>query len=157
MRKLCTRQHFIEYLSYNYVEKQCLLARCIWRRETHDHGIDGSFRTYSEIGALEKGTIEVQVKATDHLDRSRKNEFFIFDLKTRDLVDWLMDELTPIILILYDGINDIGYYLDLGAYFRSGNRLFEKSAKFVRVKIPVENIFNPETVKLLRIAKNNLV
>lgn len=155
MRKLCTRQHFIEYLSYNYVEKQCLLARCIWRRDTHDHGVDGFFRSYSEAGALEKGMIEVQAKATDHIDRYRKDEFFVFDLEVRDLTDWLIDQRTPIVLVLYDAEHDIGYYLDLGAYFRAGNRLIKKTTKFVRVKIPVGNILNPASVNQLKITKNS--
>ncbi len=153
MRKLCTRQHFIEYLGYNCVEKQALLARCMWQRYVPDLGVDGFLRTYSKNGEVESGKIDVQVKSTDHIGRYKKQDELFFDVSKRDLEAWF-NESIPMLLVLYDAQQDLAYYLELGKYFKEGGRSLEKVSKFVRVYIPVKNVLNADAVTSLRKIKN---
>ncbi len=159
MRKLCTRQHFIEYLSYNFVEKQCLMARCTWQRYFPDLGKDGFVISYTDRGEPEDGKIEVQVKATDHIERFRLKDSFYFDINRRDLESWLSVtyQQNPFLLVLYDAKADIAYFLEIASYFKSGNARIEKINKFVRVYIPCDSVLNPASVKLLRWEKNELL
>ena len=117
MRKLCTRQHFIEYLSYNFVERQCLLARCLWQRYHHDYGIDGFVKPVNEIGEVGKNFLDIQVKATERLRRLKKTGEFVFDFSKNDIENWL-DENTVVALVIYDARNDVAYFIDLAVYFR---------------------------------------
>ncbi len=154
MRKRCTRQHFIEYLGYNHLEKQCLLARCTWQRYVHDYGYDSLISTYSESGEPEQGHIQVQVKSTDHIERYKKQGSVYFDLEKRDLETWL-DDIFPMLLVLYDAKNDLCYYLELGEYSRQQRDFLKKINKFVRVFIPSEQVLSPDAINILRLKKNN--
>mgnify|MGYP001571864869 CR=1 FL=1 len=156
MRKLCTRQHFIEYLSYNYVEKQCLLARCLWERKHLDYGKDGHIIPVAENGEMEKGVIEVQVKATDHINRHHTRKGYYFDVDQRDLDWWYDNTQVVFVLVLYDAHNDTAIYLEMGEYMRSGKVLLKEFNKFVRIYFPDGNVFNPQAIDKLKEIKNKL-
>jgi Domain of unknown function (DUF4365) len=79
MRKLCTRQHFIEYLSLNFVERQCLMARCLWELYFYDYGIDGFITPVNEAGEVEVKFMDIQVKATERLHQLKGTGEFVFD------------------------------------------------------------------------------
>lgn len=155
MRKLRTRQHVIEDLSYNFVEKQVLLGFCTFERYTmRQYSYDGHVFTFDETGQTEDGIFFIQVKATDHLRFSKQKNGYILKLDKRDLELWL-DEDMPVVVVLYDAQNDTGFYLDLEAYFRENRFLLKDMHKFMRVYIPADNHFTPESVKNLRINKND--
>ncbi|TAK32563.1 MAG: DUF4365 domain-containing protein, partial [Saprospiraceae bacterium] len=127
MRKLRTRQHVIEDLSYNFVEKQVLLAFCTFERYTmRQYSYDGHVFTFDEKGQTEGGFFFVQVKATDHLTFSKKNQGYELALEKRDLELWL-GEKQPVLIVLYDAPNDKGYYIGLEEYFRE-NRILLRDA-----------------------------
>ena len=67
MRKLRTRQHIIEDLSFNHIEKQILLAGFTMDRNPHDYGIDGYIQTFKPTGEINRKTIDFQLKSTDHI------------------------------------------------------------------------------------------
>ena len=52
MKKLRTRQHFIEDLGLNHIERQILYADCTLQRYLYDYGYDAFINTYNEIGEL---------------------------------------------------------------------------------------------------------
>jgi len=153
MKKTRTRQHFIEDLSYNYAEKQILLARCTLQRYLPDYSYDASIHTYNERGEIENGEIYLQLKSTDNINFSEKRNAYTFDLSKRDLELWLYNIL-PVVLVLYDAKTDQGYYLELKEYFRKNELVLGKINKFIRVFIPIENVFSIKCVKNLRTLKN---
>ena len=153
MRKRRTRQHFVSDLGVNFVEKQCLLGRCTYQRIDYDYGFDGEISTYRGNGEIEKGEIKVQVKSTDKIKLSTKQNGYVIDLSVRDLELWL-SYLFPVILVLYDAKSDQGYYINVPDYFKNKKHHKAKDRKFVRVYLPVDNIFEPAAVQKLRKDKN---
>ena len=78
MRKLRTRQHVIEDLSYNFVEKQVLLGFCTFERYTmRQYSYDEHVFTFDETGQTEDGIFFIQVKATDHLRFSKQKNGYM--------------------------------------------------------------------------------
>ena len=153
MGKLCTRQHFIEYLSYNHVEKQCLLARCLWERYQKDYGKDGYIQSVAENGEVEDGQIDVQVKATDFIERRKKSNNFYFDVEKKVLDRWF-NKFIPMLLVLYDAQSEKAYYIEIRQYFKQKGLAVEQINKFVRLFIPEENILTPDAILQFRKFKN---
>ena len=117
MRKRRTRQHIIEDLGFNHVERQVLLAGYTLNRfNQNDYGYDGLITTFSETGEIENFHLVFQLKSTDFIQLSVINQSFVFDLSKRDLELWLYNP-TPVLLILFDAQKEIAYYIDLQAYF----------------------------------------
>lgn len=156
MRKRRTRQHFIEDLGFNYVEKQALLGRCTMQRITHDYGLDAEIHTYEENGEVEIGPIHLQIKSTDKMKLLKTRKEFAFDLAKSDLEFWLATHF-PVIIILYDAKNDIGYFLYLRDYFQKNRILLREINKFIRVYISPDNKFDTDAVYKLRSIKNQIV
>ena len=149
MRKLRTRQHIIEDLSFNHIEKQILLAGFTMDRNPHDYGIDGYIQTFKPTGEINRKTIDFQLKSTDHIQYMEKRKALAFDLSIVDLEFWLSIE-RPVLLILYDAQKEIAYYIDLAIYFQKNRKSLAEINKFVRVYLPVHQIFNPQAVLALR-------
>ncbi|HFA50893.1 MAG TPA: DUF4365 domain-containing protein [Bacteroidetes bacterium] len=143
MRKRRTRQHQIEDLSYNFVEKQVLLAFHIFRRYSlRDYSYDGTISTFNEKGEAEAGMMFVQVKATEKPWFSKRNGGFSLSLSKRDIELWL-DESYPVIVVLYDAQNDVGYYVELHSYFRKNRIALQNINKEKTIFIKRENLFSP--------------
>jgi hypothetical protein len=70
----------------------------------------------------------------------------VFDLSQRDLELWLADTAT-MLLILYDAQKELSYYIDLQAYFNKNGVKMGAERKFIRVYIPMENIFTELTAQ----------
>ncbi|HFA49011.1 MAG TPA: DUF4365 domain-containing protein [Bacteroidetes bacterium] len=154
MRKLRTRQHVIEDLSYNYVEKQVLLANGIFERYNfRQYSYDGHIFTFNPKGEMEGGFMFVQLKATDKLKFSTKNNGYILQLDKRDLDLWIAEKL-PVIVVLYDAENDLALYIELETYFKENRILLKEINKFMRVFIPKENVFTFGIVDKIRTIKN---
>ncbi len=149
MRKLRTREHIIEDLGFNHVEKQVLLTGFVLQRNLYDYGYDATINTFNETGEAENKNILFQLKSTDHLEFSDKKQGFVFDLSKRDLELWLSN-LYVVLLILYDAQKDVAYFVDLQVYFNENRILLKNVRKFVRVYIPPKSIFNVESLKQIR-------
>lgn len=150
MRKLRTRQHIIEDLGFNHVERQVLLAGYVVNRiHQNDYGYDGTINTFNDVGEAENLYIFFQLKSTDNIQLSVEKEAYSFDLSKRDLELWLYNS-NPVILLLYDAQKDIVYYVDLQAYFEKNKIALKKVRKFVRVYIPQKSILDIQAVKELR-------
>jgi hypothetical protein len=156
MRKQRTRQHIIEDLGFNHVERQILYAGYTFYRYSHnDYGYDGSITTFNEKGEVENTQINVQLKSTDHLTQTADKQFFVFDVSKRDLELWCYSYV-PVILALYDAQAEVAYFVDILEYFRKDGINLDKIRKFVRIKIQPSHILTPQVVIQLRHIKNQI-
>jgi Domain of unknown function (DUF4365) len=152
MRKQRTREHIIEDLGFNYVERQILYAGFTVQRYMHnDYGYDGLFHTYNDMGEIEPQMIHFQLKSTDAIQFSKKENAFAFDLSQRDLELWLRNSI-KMLLILYDAQREFAYFEDIQEYFRKNTIKFKQGRKFVRIFIPIEKVVDAHTVKQLRLS-----
>jgi hypothetical protein len=155
MKKLRTRQHVIEDLGFNHIEKQILLAGFVQRRYySSDYGYDGCIDTFSDLGEIENLSIMFQLKSTDNLVLSNQKKGYIFDLDKRDLELWLSD-IRPVILILFDAPKEIAYFINLQTYFQENRKDLANVRKFVRVYLPQTAIFDTMSIKELKKTLNN--
>jgi hypothetical protein len=127
MRKQRTREHIIEDLGFNHIERQILYAGFTVHRYTHnDYGYDGHIHTFNELGEIESDGIYMQLKSTDNIQLSTKSKTIVFDLSKRDLELWLMG-ITTMLLVVYDAQQEKAFYLDLQTYFREKSIKNQKS------------------------------
>jgi Domain of unknown function (DUF4365) len=155
MKKLRTRQHIIEDLGFNHIEKQVLLAGFVQRRYyTSDYGYDGCIDTFSDMGEIENLSIMFQLKSTDNILLSNQNKGCIFDLDKRDLELWLSD-IRPVILILFDAKKEIAYFINLQIYFQENRKDLANVRKFVRVYLPQTAILDAISIIVLKKMLNN--
>jgi len=109
--------------------------------------------TFDINGELEPGNIFFQVKATDKIRISKKQQAIEFTLSKKDLETWL-SEPSIVVLVLYDAQNGISYFLDVQDYFNSNHIDISTINKFFRVFIDLKNVFTPDAVKELGQQKN---
>lgn len=154
MRKRRTREHIIADLSVNHVER--LVLRCGWtvERTRFDYGIDLDMHTYSSRGEVENGKVRFQLKATDVLKKSADGSFLAVRLEWRDLLFWV-NELEPVILILYDAQGDKAYWLYVQDYFRHVHwKARVKSASKVTIRISTANLLDEGAIQLFAHIRN---
>jgi hypothetical protein len=146
MRKQRTREHVIEDLGFNHVERQILYAGYTVMRYTHgnDYGYDGLIQTYRKQGEVDDFRLHFQLKSTDSIQFLKKKQSFVFDLSVRDLEYWLRDSMM-MILILYDAQRELAYFIDIQTYFNENGIEISKNRKFVRVYIPINNIVTAQS------------
>lgn len=147
MKKRRTRQHIIEDLGLNHVERQVLLAGYTLNKVDKDYGYDFLMNTYNENGEVDNGLIFGQLKSTDHIKTTSKG--IAFSLSKRDLELWLL-ETSLMILVIYDAQLEKAYYLILKDYFEVNKLQLQNVNKYIQIHISVENVFNIESVKALR-------
>jgi hypothetical protein len=99
------------------VERHALLCGYSVERIVHDYGVDLLLYTYNEEGEIENDSVRIQLKATDDLP-VLKDGRIMFTVERADLEYWL-EELLPVILIVYDARNDVAYWVYVQAYFQS--------------------------------------
>jgi hypothetical protein len=150
MRKQRTRQHIIEDLSFNHVERQVLYAGHVFRRfSQNDYGYDGTINTFNERGETENFFMSFQLKSTDNIQFSNRKAGFVFDLTKQDLELWLYS-MNPVLIILYDAQKEIAYFIDLQAYFKKNRMVLKNVRKFVRIYFPQTAVFDTKAVQDLR-------
>jgi hypothetical protein len=155
MKKQRTRQHIIEDVGFNNVEKPILLAGCIIQRYYADYGYDGEIQTFDEDGYYETGYALFQLKSTDKPKFVEQKNAFAFDLSKRDLELWLYEKV-PVLIILYDATTDTSYFIELQEYFNKHKLELQNISKFVRIYIPLTNVFDVAAVQFVRQLKNGL-
>ncbi len=149
-RKRRTREHVLADLSVNHVERQALLCGYSVQRWLHDYGIDLLLSTYTDAGEPDPGAILIQAKATDHLAINAKGQFISVRIERAHLRSWLIEPL-PVLLIVYDGIGDRAYWLDIHAGFQ-GARRFQavRGAERLTLRIPVGQVLDSAAVRSFR-------
>ena len=96
----------------------------------------------------ETGYALFQLKSTDFPKLSKSQDALLFDLSKRDLELWLYEDV-PVALILYCANWDKAYYVELETYFNKNKIDLKKVIKFVRIQIPIQNIFDSATANRL--------
>ena len=146
--KTRTRQHVIADLSVNFVERQVLVCGHALQRVQYDYGYDMIMFTYNQAGEVEPGMVYFQAKATDQLPLLRDGKTISWPVSRRDLKLWL-NETFPVILIVYDGAADKGYWLDVQAYFAERARDLFAAGDSVRLHIPTRNRLQRRSVQTI--------
>lgn len=148
-RKRRTREHIIEDLSENYLERLVLLKGHVLRRPDRDYGVDVTMFHFAEDGAVENGEVRFQLKATDRLKKTRGGKAISFPIKTGDLHYWSL-ETYPFILIVYDAKTEIAYWLGVQEYVNHHPESVKSGRKSVNIHIPVSNTLTVESIEAFR-------
>ncbi len=152
-----TRQHVIASMSRNYVERFILTKGHTADRRIDDYGYDLFVETYDEDGYVEIGEIRIQLKATDRLEKRKGGDSIWVDIDMRHYELWI-DELMPVFLIFFDSQERRAYWLHVQNYFAADpSRRPRRSAKTLRVRIPLANELTEDTVDEMRAKKSNVV
>lgn len=155
-RKCRTREHVLADLSANYVEKQALLCAFAAERGRLDYGIDLMVQTFNRRGEVENGWLPFQLKGTDRIKVIDGGRAVTCRVERADLYHWLED-LTPVVLALYDAKADTAYWLYVQEYFaRLEGFDVRRSPERVSVSIPRSNVLNREAMRDLARIKNTL-
>jgi hypothetical protein len=148
-RKGRTREHVIADLSVNHVERQALLCGYSVERRAHDYGIDLMVYTHDVHGEIEPGELHFQVKATDHLKVVAGGTRVVQRLDRRDVAAWLQ-QLMPVILVVYDAVGEVAYWLHIQGHFARRPRAAAGSrSATLTVQIPRTNVFQAAAIRQL--------
>ncbi len=139
-----TREHIIADLSVNYAERQFLLAGYTGVRILADYGYDITVTTFSDVGHVEPGVIQVQMKSSDTPDYSQAEDYVTVRVDERDDITW-REELYPVVLIVYDAAKEVAFYVHYQTVPQSSRR---------SVRIPTASRFDANAARQLRDAKN---
>lgn len=152
-RKTRTREHIIADYSGIHFERYALECGFSVERISHDDGIDMLLYTYNRNGEIENEEIKIQLKATDAPDYLRRSNEISVEVECADLESWL-DELMPVVLVLYDAKQKIAYWLHVQAYFE--DILFDPrtAEKTMRVRISKTNVLDAASVRQFAQWKN---
>jgi hypothetical protein len=139
-RKRRTREHVIEEMGLNFLERQVLRrGHQLQRFQQREYGWDATMFHFAANGEVEDGEVRFQVKATDHLDS--RNGRVRCRVATADLHYWYWQQL-PFVLVVYDAQADRGYWLALQAYVDEHPDTLNPRQKTVTVSIPAANKIN---------------
>ena len=150
-RKRRTREHVLADLSVNYVEK-CVL-QCGWtvQRFSPDYGLDLLVTTFNRHGEIENGDIRLQIKAMDSIKVRSGSDAIAVRLEWRDMVYWL-NELLPVILVVYDGKGDRAWWLYLQETLREEGRKTKTAT--LTLNVPMANVLDAKAVRRFRKFRN---
>jgi hypothetical protein len=156
-RKRRTREHVLADLSANHVERHALLCGYSVERISGDYGIDLRIYTYDQSGEVENGEIQVQLKATDNLKTVANGQAVAVRVERADLCFWL-EELMPVILVVYDAAAEVGYWLYVQAHFQ-GRRGFDpaRGPAHVTVRIPKNQVVDQAAMRHFAECRNQVL
>lgn len=146
-RKHRTRQHILEDLSCNHVERFILRCSFSAERLVKDYGIDLTMFTYSHNGEIENGSIGIQLKATDSVHFSEDGSTIPVRVERAHLEHWLSEPM-PVFLILYDARRELAYWLYVQRYFENrANFRLQQLGHTTTVHIPVANVVDQRAIE----------
>ncbi len=109
--------------------------------------------TYSEEGEIENENINIQLKATEHLSLLQDGQTIPFLVDRADLEYWRY-ELFPVILIVYDAVNEIAYWTYIQAYFQQRQDFnLELVGTTYTIHIPRSQVVNLEAIRQFALFK----
>jgi hypothetical protein len=156
-RKRRTREHIIADLAVNHVERAVLRCGYTVERHWHDYGFDLLLYTYNNNGEYENGDVRIQVKATDHLKRKADGKTIVWPLEVAHLNHWLKEPM-PVMLIVYDALEDRAYWLYIQRYFEQRRRPgLAGAADKLSVDVPTGNVFDGGAVRQFAEFRNNIL
>jgi hypothetical protein len=139
-RKRRTREHVIEEMSVNFLERKVLeRGHMLVRGPQREYGWDATMFHFSpESGEIENGEVRFQLKATDHLDSER--EFATCRIQTKDLHYWYWeDQQIPFVLVLYDAQRQRGFWVALREYVDQWRLEIDPEQQTIDLRIPWSN------------------
>jgi Domain of unknown function (DUF4365) len=150
LRKRRTREHVIADLGVHHVEGHVLRCGFTLQAIAPDYGLDLAITTFTNRGELESGLIWLQVKATEHPQRPRREAVLAVRIERRDLLSWIGEEY-PVILVVYDVAADRGYWLHVQAEFSSGKVFgLRRGGSRVTVHVPMAQVVNEDAIRQFR-------
>lgn len=153
-----TREHYIDALGRNHVERFILLKGYTADEPRPDYGYDIVITTFDykgdaqfRSGEVENGSVYVQLKSTDKLKIWKTDSTKIsFSVKRRHLVYW-RDEPLPIILIIYSVPDDKAYWVHMQPYLRSDTfAMPPMSQEEVAVHLSTNNVLDENAIETFR-------
>lgn len=153
IRKRRTREHIIEDLSENHLERMVLNAGHLLRRPSRDYGVDVTMFHFSENGELENGEVRFQLKATDELKLVSDGKYATVRVKTGDIQYWSM-EFYPFILVLYAAQERRAFWIGIDEILDQSLDLDQQTET---IRIPVSNKLSERAIELLRLRSIDVV
>lgn len=147
-KKRRTRAHIIEDLSENHLERMVLLSGHILRRPQRDYGVDVTMFHFDSEGLLENGEVRFQLKATDQLRPANNGEIAV-RIDRRDMNHWSIEPF-PLILVVFDTRNEIGFWLHVQDYAENNQRWKTTAGKTLIVRLPLANRLSPSSIDRFR-------
>jgi hypothetical protein len=126
-------------------------------RTVHDYGVDLMLFTYSEEGEVENGAVRVQLKATDQLSMLQDGQTIALTTHRADLEYWLGKHF-PVILVLYDAVNDVAYWIYVQAYFARRTSVdLAFIGETMTIHIPTSQMVDTGAMRLFAGCKANII
>ena len=160
-----TREHYIDALGRNHVERFVLLRGHATDEPKPDYGYDIVITTFDykgsadfESGEVENGSVYVQLKSTDKLKVWKRDSTKIsFSINRRHVVYWI-DEPLPVILIVYSVPDERAYWLHMQPYLRSSMFTMPPlSQEEVTVHLSTNNVVNEDAIDTFREYKTDVL
>ena len=153
-----TREHYVDALGRNYIERLILLQGHTADEPRPDYGYDIVITTFDykgtsdfKRGEVENGAIYVQLKSTDTMKKAKKDSAQIsFPIKRRHLVYWINEPL-PVVLIVYSVPDQQGYWLHMQPYLKaSGFTMPPVTQEEVTVHLSMNNVVDEAAIETFR-------
>lgn len=136
-RKRRTRQHVIEELGVNFLERQVLRrGHQLQHPSLREYGWDAVMFHFSPDGSVENGEVRFQMKATDDLKTSRG--MIRCRVRTADVYYWYWED-SPFVLVVYDANKDRAFWLHLRTYVDDHPGLLESDQNTITMRISIPN------------------
>jgi hypothetical protein len=156
-RKIRTREHVLDDLSANHVEKQALLCGFAAQRAHPDCSIDLIVRTFNRRGEVEAGWIPFQLKGTDRIKLVDGGRAVSCRVQRADLRHWL-GETQPVILALYDAGADVAYWVFVREHFEAIRGFdLDRAPQRVSISIPRSHVLDRAAMRRLARLNNALL
>ena len=147
-----TREHVIEEMSLNFLERKVLeRGHQLVPATRREYGYDATMFHFSpETGEIENGEVRFQLKATDHLNTAA--EYAICPaIETRHLHYWYWEsQKLPFILVLYDASRHRGYWVDVRQYIDNVLGGLDPDQKTTTIRMPWANKITVKTIDRFR-------
>ena len=153
-----TREHYIDALGRNYIERLILLQGHTADEPRPDYGYDIVITTFDykgtsdfKRGEVENGAIYVQLKSTDALKKAKKDSTQIsFPIKRRHLVYWINEPL-PVILIVYSVPDRQAYWLHMQPYLKASEFTMPPvTQEEVTIHLSTNNVMDEDAIETFR-------
>lgn len=148
-RKRRTREHVLEDLSENHLERQVLLTGHLLRRPKRDYGVDVTMFHFADDGGIENGEVRFQLKASDSLKVIKQGTVISVSISTRDLHYWQL-EIYPFILVVFNAKTESAYWLHVQEYVRLHPDCLDPDRENIQVHIPISNQLSTDSVARFR-------
>lgn len=148
-RKRRTREHVLEDLSENHLERKVLLKGHLLRPPERDYGVDVTMFHFGDDGAIENGEVRFQLKATDSLTMIHQGTVISLPIQTSDLHYWAL-EIYPFILVVFDAKSEKAYWLHIQEYVNRNPDQVDAEKETVNIHIPVSNKLTVRSIEVFR-------